>query len=68
MSEKDSDQPTPQQPYPIELKEDGRALEMDGAGLHELSEVQRSEMEGTNFSELPGDGRVAELRGQGVKR
>lgn len=60
--EKDSDQPTPQQPYPVELKEDGRALEMDGAGLQELSEEQRLEMEGNGFNELPGD-RGAELWG-----
>lgn len=41
---------------------------MDGAGLHELSEEQRSEMAGTMVNELPGDVRVAELRGQGVER
>ena len=66
ISEKDSDQATPQQPYPVELKGDGRPLEMEGAGLHELSEEHRSEMEGTKINELPGDTRVAELRGQGV--
>ena len=36
---------------------------MDGAGLHELSEEQRLEMEGTKINELPGDVRAAELRG-----
>lgn len=60
--EKDSDQPTLQQPYPVELKEDGRALEMDGAGLQELSEEQRLEMEGNGVNEIPGD-RGAELWG-----
>ena len=61
--EKDSDQPTPQQPYPVELKEGGRPLEMGGAGLHELSEEQRLEMEGNGVTELPGDVRGAELWG-----
>ena len=41
---------------------------MGGAGLHELSEEQRWEMEGTKVNELPGDTRVAELRGQGIER
>ena len=61
--EKDSDQPTPQNPYPVELKEDGRPLEMDGAGLQELSEEQRLEMEGNWVTELPGDVTGAESRG-----
>ena len=68
ISEKDSDQPTPQQAYPVELKEDDRALEVDGTGLQELSEEQRLEIEGTKVSELPGDVRAAELRGEGVER
>ena len=68
LSEMESDQPTPQQPYPFELKEDGRALEMQGAGLHELSDEQRLEIEGTKVNELPGDVRAAELRGEGVER
>ena len=62
ISEKDSDQPTPPQ-QPVELKEDGRALEMGGVGLHELPEEQRLEIEGTRVNELPGDARAAELRG-----
>ena len=41
---------------------------MDGAGLHELSEESRLEMEGTKVTELPGDVRAAELRGEGVER
>ena len=41
---------------------------MDGAGLQELSEEHRSEMDGTRVNELPGNGRVAELRGHGVER
>ena len=41
---------------------------MDGAGLQELSDEQRLEMEGTKVSELPGDARAAELRGEGVER
>ena len=41
---------------------------MDGAGLHELSEEQRLEIEGTKVSELAGDVRAAELRGEGVER
>lgn len=61
--EKDSDQPTPQQPYPVELKEDGRELEMEGAGLQELSGEQRLEMEGNGVNELGGDVRGAELWG-----
>ena len=41
---------------------------MDGAGLQELSEGHRSEMEGAKINELPGIVSVAELRGQGVER
>lgn len=41
---------------------------MDGAGLQELSEEQRLEMEGREVNELPGDVRGAEIRGQGVER
>ena len=41
---------------------------MDGTGLQELSEEQRLEIEGTKVSELPGDVRAAELRGEGVER
>ena len=61
----DSDQPTSQKFYPVELKGEGRALEMDGAGLQELSEEQRLEIEGRAVNELPGD--VAERRKQGVR-
>lgn len=41
---------------------------MEGAGLHELSEEHRAEMEGAKINELPADTRVAELRGHGVER
>ena len=41
---------------------------MDGAGLQELSEEQRSEKDGTRVNELPGNWRVAELTGQGIER
>ena len=40
---------------------------MQGAELHELSEEQRLEIEGTNVNELPGDVRAVELRGDGVE-
>ena len=41
---------------------------MEGAGLQEISGEQRLEMEGQKVSELPGDVRAAELRGEGVER
>ena len=41
---------------------------MEGVGLQELSDEQRLEMEGRQVNELPGDSRVAELRGEGVER
>ena len=42
--------------------------EMGGVGLQELSEEQRSEIDGSRVNELPGNGRTAELRGHGVER
>ena len=47
------------------LKDPPNAIleEMDGAGLQELSEEQRLEMEGNGVNELSGDVRRAELRG-----
>ncbi len=43
-------------------------LEMDGAELQELPEEQRLEMEGSMVNELPGNVRGVEVRGQELGR